>query len=125
MEKHIENLATIKYCTEIIEQLLSDDSLENRWLWEVRLKIAEYVRSYLLLHDKDKKAEQHILSDEEKQEIFKNHPLLQPFDQASIGINKEQREAIQKEIYDKVHKMYLLQSDSDSEDFKKKKSFQD
>ncbi len=108
MEKDIENLATIKYCIEKIEEILSQSSLENRWLWEVRLKIAQYVYSYLKLHDKNKKAEQHFLSEEEKQDIVKNHPLLQPFDQASIGVTNEQRNKIQKEIYDKVHKMYLF-----------------
>ncbi|MBN2589666.1 MAG: hypothetical protein JXA96_07380 [Sedimentisphaerales bacterium] len=108
MEKHIENLATITYCLEKIEEILSQSSLENRWLWEVRLKIAQYVYSYLILHDKNKKSDQQILSEEEKQEIVKKHPLLQPFDQASIGVTNEQRNKIQKEIYDKVHKMYLF-----------------
>lgn len=108
MERRIENLATIKFCIEKIEELLAEKSLENRWLWEVRLKIAQYVHSYLILHAKNKKSERNILSEEEKQEIVKNHPLLQPFDQASIGITNEQRDKIQKEIYDKVHKMYLF-----------------
>lgn len=108
MEKYIENLATINYCLEKIEELLSQSSQENRWLWEVRLKIAQYVYSYLLLHNKNKKTEPCILSEKEKQEIITNHPLLQPFDQASIGITNEERDIIQKEIYDKVHKMYLF-----------------
>lgn len=121
MEKNIENLATIKYCIERIKENISESSNENQWLWKVRLKIAEYVYSYLLLHDKDKKAEKHILSEEQKREIMNNHPLLQPFDQASIGITNEQRDAIQKEIYDKVHKMYLFHVESDTEQSEKKK----
>lgn len=116
MEKQTENLATIKYCIEMIEDILSQKSLESRWLWETRLKIAQYVYSYLLLHDKNKDSERLTLSNEHKQEIIKNHPLLQPFDQASIGITNEQRNKIQKEIYDKVHKMYLF-SDKGASDF--------
>jgi hypothetical protein len=108
MEKQIENLATIKYCIERIEEKLLQSSLESRWLWETRLKIAQYVHSYLMLHDKNKESERLTLSDEHKQEIIKNHPLLQPFDQVSIGITSEQRNKIQKEIYDKVHKMYFF-----------------
>ena len=113
MEKHIENLATIKFCIEKIKGIMTQKSLENHWLWEVRLKIAQYVHSYLKLHDKEKKPNQHILSEEEKQEIVKSHPLLQPFDQASIGITVEQRNKIQKEIYDKIHKMYLFHEEID------------
>jgi len=54
--------------------------------------------------------------EEQKQEIIKNHPLLQPFDQVSIGITSEQRNKIQKEIYDKVHKMYFF-SEKSAPDF--------
>ena len=113
MEKHIENLAAIEFCIGKIEEMQAQESLENRWLWEVRHKIAQYVHSYLKLHNKDKKSQQHILSEEEKEEIINNHPLLQPFDQASIGITNEQRNIIQKEIYDKVHKMYLFYEKKD------------
>ena len=108
MEELIENLATIKYCVEKIEEKLLQNSIENRWLWEVRLKIAQYVYSYMSLNDKKNKFERHILNEEQKQEIIKNHPLMQPLDMASIGITNEQKKAIQKDIYDKVHKMYFF-----------------
>ena len=113
MDKHIENLTTIQYCIEKIEEKLSHNSLENRWLWEVRYKIALYVHNYLKIHDKENKSDRHVLSEGEKKEIIKNHPLMQPFDQASIGITNEQRNKIQKEIYDKVHNMYLFHKEND------------
>jgi hypothetical protein len=108
MKNQIENLAAIKYCIENIEAKLLQNSLEDRWLWDVRLKIAQYVYSYLLLNDKTDESEQYILNEEQKQEIIKNHPLMQPFNQASIGVANEQRQSIQKEIYDRIHKMYFI-----------------
>ena len=108
MEELIENLVTIKYCIEKIEAKLLQSSLENRWLWETRLKIAQYVYSYMLLHNNNREIEPSILNEEQKQEIIKTHPLMQPLRQASIGITNEQRNAIQKEIYDKIHNMYFL-----------------
>ncbi len=115
MKKQIESLATIKYCIEKIEEKLSQSSLENCWLWEVRLKIAQYVYSYLATYDKKNESERQTLSEEQKQEVIKVHPLMQPFDQTSIGITNEQKKTIQKEIYDKIHKMYFFKEINDSD----------
>ena len=115
MEELIENLATIKYCVEKIEEKLLQNSIENRWLWEVRLKIAQYVYSYMLLNDQKNEFERHILSEEQKREIIKNHPLMQSLQKASIGITNEQKKAIQKQIYDKIHKMYFFLEENEIE----------
>lgn len=115
MKNQIENLAEIKYCIENIEAKLLQSSLENRWLWEVRLKIAQYVYSYLLLNDKNNESDRYVLNEEQKQEIVKNHPLMQPFNQVSIDIANEQRQTIQKKIYDRIHKMYFLPEKSEIE----------
>ena len=66
MDKQIEDLATIGYCLERIEEKLTESDLENRWLWEVRLKIAHYVYSYLQLKQMKKKIESHTISDHQK-----------------------------------------------------------
>ena len=107
MDKQIEDLATIRYCLETIEQKLSEPDLENRWIWEVRQKIAHYVYSYLQ-QKQSNDIELPAMSEEQKQDIIENHPLMQPFNQASIGITSEQRARIQKEICDNINKMYLV-----------------
>ena len=106
MDKQIEDLSTIKYCIEVIEEKVSQPDLDDQWLWEVRLKIAHYVYSYLQQkHSND--IELPAMSEEQRQDIIENHPLMQPFNQASIGITSEQRARIQKEICDNINKMYL------------------
>ena len=82
MDKQIENLTTVEYCIKKIEEKLAESDLENRWLWEVRLKIANYVLSYLSLNQKKNEIQPHTLSIQQIQDITNNHPLLQPFSQA-------------------------------------------